>query len=96
MFPYGFPPGYNPSIGPGYNPHHPRPSTGPGQAAPTADATVSPARATRARLDGGQWISPNGEWIYHQRFGYWRAAWNGGGYGAWERIEELPEGTVKL
>lgn len=89
MFPYGVPPGYNPSTGSGYNPHHPR-------QAPVGDVTDA-SRHTRARLDGGQYISPDREWIYHFRFGdYWRAHWVGGSYGAWERIEKLPEGTVKL
>lgn len=81
MFPYGVPPGYNP--------HHPRPSA--------VDDVTDASRHQQARLDGGQWVSRDGEWIYHLRYGdHWRAHWVGGGYGAWERAEGLPEGVVRL
>ncbi len=78
---YGFPPGYNP--------HHPRQAP--------VDEVADNSRHNRARLDGGQWISRDGETIYHFRFGdYWRAHWTGGGFGAWERAPEFPDGVVKL
>lgn len=79
---YGFPPGYNP--------HHPR------SVAPVDD-TANDSRHIRARLDGGEMISRDGEWIYHFRFGdYWRAHWTGEGYGAWEKSPEIPDGAVRL
>lgn len=79
MFPYGFPPNYNPR-----------------SFAPVGDTTDN-SRHNRARLDGGQWISQDGETIYHFRFGdYWRAHWTGDGYGAWEWSPEMPDGAVRL
>lgn len=54
-------------------------------------------RLDRARLDGGEMISRDGETIYHFRYGYyWRASWSGDRFGAWERMDGYPDGAAKL
>ncbi len=68
---------------------------------PGTQTTEAPApsltRRRQAIRDGGEMISADGETIYRFRYGdYWRAHWDGAGFGAWERMREYPEGAVRL